>query len=51
MHEAKEAFFKAALADAQRRWDGMPRGTSEKEKLKLQLDAVFDRLIDFLEPR
>jgi hypothetical protein len=51
MHEAKETFFKAALADAQRRWDAMPRGTSEKEKLKLQLDAVFDRLIDFFEPR
>jgi hypothetical protein len=51
MHEAKEIFFQAALADAQRRWEGMPKGTSEKEKLKLQLDAVFDRLIDFLEPR
>ncbi len=51
MHEAKEIFFSAALADAQRRWESMPKTTSEKEKLKLQLDAVFDRLIDFLEPR
>jgi cyclophilin family peptidyl-prolyl cis-trans isomerase len=51
MHEGKEIFFQAALADAQRRWEGMPKATSEKEKLKLQLDAVFDRLIDFLEPK
>jgi cyclophilin family peptidyl-prolyl cis-trans isomerase len=51
MHEAKEAFFSAALADADKRWEKMPRGTSEKEKLKVQLDAVFDRLIDFLEPK
>jgi hypothetical protein len=51
MHDAKEAFFKAALADAQRHWESAPKGTSEKEKLKLQLDAVFDRLIDFLEPK
>ena len=51
MHEAKEIFFSAALADAQRHWESMPKSTSEKEKLKLQLDAVFDRLIDFLEPR
>jgi cyclophilin family peptidyl-prolyl cis-trans isomerase len=51
MHEAKEVFFSAALADAQHRWESMPKGTSEKEKLKLQLDAVFDRLIDFLEPK
>jgi hypothetical protein len=29
----------------------MPKGPSEAEKLKLQLDAVFDRLIDFLEAR
>lgn len=51
MHEAKEAFFSVALADAQRRWESMPKGPSEEEKLKLQLDAVFDRLIDFLEPK
>jgi cyclophilin family peptidyl-prolyl cis-trans isomerase len=51
MHEAKETFLNAALADAQRRWESMPKGTSEKEKLKLELDAVFDRLIDFLEPK
>ena len=51
MHEAKEIFFSAALADAQRHWESMPKSTSEKEKLKLQLDAVFDHLIDFLEPR
>ncbi|HEX3445648.1 MAG TPA: peptidylprolyl isomerase [Chthoniobacterales bacterium] len=51
MHEAKEAFFTAALTDAEKRWERMPKGTSEKEKLKVQLDAVFDRLIDFLEPK
>src|SRR5258707_4957186 len=51
MHEAKETFFSSALADAQRRWESMPKGPSEAEKLKLQLDAVFDRLIDFLEAR
>ena len=51
MHEAKEAFFSVALADAQRRWECMPKGPSEEEKLKLQLEAVFDRLIDFLEPK
>jgi cyclophilin family peptidyl-prolyl cis-trans isomerase len=51
MHEAKEAFFSVALADAQRRWESMPKDPSEEEKLKLQLDAVFDRLIDFLEPK
>jgi cyclophilin family peptidyl-prolyl cis-trans isomerase len=51
MHEAKEAFFSAALADADRRWERMPKGASEKEKLKTQLDAVFDRLIDLLEPK
>ena len=51
MHEAKEAFFSAALADAEKRWERMPKGTSEKEKLNIQLDAVFDRLIDFLEPK
>jgi hypothetical protein len=39
------------LADAQRRWKSMPKAPSEAEKLKLQLDAVFDRLIDFLEAR
>jgi cyclophilin family peptidyl-prolyl cis-trans isomerase len=50
MHEAKEAFFSAALADAEKRWEKMPKGMSEKGKLKVQLDAVFDRLIDFLEP-
>jgi hypothetical protein len=51
MHEAKETFFTAALADAQRRWERLPKDSSDKEKLKLQLDAVFDRLIDFLEPK
>jgi hypothetical protein len=51
MHEAKETFFSVALADAQRRWETMPKGTSQAEKLKLQLDAVFGRLIDFLEPK
>jgi cyclophilin family peptidyl-prolyl cis-trans isomerase len=51
MHDAKEAFFSSVLAEAQRHWENVPKGTSEKEKLKLQVDAVFDRLIDFLEPR
>ena len=51
MHDAKETFFAAALADAQRRWENAPKGTPEKEKLRFQLDAVFDRLIDFLEPK
>jgi len=51
MHEAKETFFSVALADAQRRWQSIPKAPSEAEKLKLQLDAVFDRLIDFLELR
>jgi hypothetical protein len=51
MHEAKEAFFSAALAEAEKRWEKMPKDVSEKEKLKVQLDVVFDRLIDFLEPK
>jgi cyclophilin family peptidyl-prolyl cis-trans isomerase len=51
MHDAKEAFFSSVLAEAQRRWENIPKGTSEKEKLKLKLDAIFDRLIDFLEPK
>jgi cyclophilin family peptidyl-prolyl cis-trans isomerase len=51
MHDAKETFFNSTLAEAQRRWESVPKGTSEKEKLKLQLDAVLGRLIDFLEPK
>src|SRR5260370_18554749 len=50
-HQAQTAFFSVALADAQRRWESMPKGPSKEEKLKLQLDAVFDHLIDFLEPK
>jgi cyclophilin family peptidyl-prolyl cis-trans isomerase len=51
MHDAKETFFHAALADAQRHWESASNRTSEKEKLKLQLDSIFDRLIDLLEPK
>jgi cyclophilin family peptidyl-prolyl cis-trans isomerase len=49
MHDAKEIFFDSVKAEARRRWE--KAGSSEKEKLKIQLDVAFERLIDFLEPR
>jgi cyclophilin family peptidyl-prolyl cis-trans isomerase len=47
MHDAKEMFFDSVQKEARQRWE--KAGASEKERLKIQLDVVFDRLIDFLE--
>jgi cyclophilin family peptidyl-prolyl cis-trans isomerase len=57
MHEAKEAFMKAALAageaDYARQLNSSPadKPPPPAQKLKLQTDALLDRLIEKLEPQ
>ena len=51
LHEAKQAFFAAARAAAAANVAAAKTPPDDKQKLKLEVDAVLDGLIDRLEPQ
>jgi hypothetical protein len=51
LHEAKQAFFAEARKSAAALAEASPTPLNNSQKLKLEVDAVLDGLIDRFEPR